>query len=130
MEITLSLLPNQKGITFVDQMIHTYMTVYDLPSKREICFVVHELMINAVEAMNETGNNEKKSIELQVFYLDGTMKITVIDSAGGIPNEHWEDFLQLDTDIITFSDRGRGLLFIKNMVDEIWFKNVSEEKFL
>ena len=53
MEFTLNVKPNMQAINFVDQVMENYMTVYNLPYQRELRFVVHELVINAVEAMEK-----------------------------------------------------------------------------
>ena len=130
MDFTLNLAPNQQAIQFVDQTMNNYTDLYDIPSKRELCFVVHELVINAIEAMNQANLTNGEEIQVHVSQDEETVKITVIDQAEGIPEKDWKNYLQLNLDELHFSDRGRGLTFVKNMVDDIWFENVSETKFL
>ncbi len=38
--------------------------------------------------------------------------------------------LEANFEELDYSDRGRGFLFIKHMVDEIWFENLSNNRFL
>ncbi|KOS69264.1 hypothetical protein AEA09_12335 [Lysinibacillus contaminans] len=130
MDFTLNLVPNQQAIYFVDETMTSYTNLYNIPSKKELCFVVHELVINAVEAMNHANLNEVEKIQVHVSQDEELVKVTVIDQAKGIPEKDWEKFLQFDLEDPTYSDRGRGLFFVKNMVDEIWFENVSDTKFL
>lgn len=130
MEFTLNLLPDQRCINFIDEIMNTYLTVYNLPHKRELCFVVHELIINAVEAMEKVKKSETESIQINVSQKNGEIIVTVIDHAGGIEEENWEDVFQFDLEKMTYSDRGRGLFFVKNMVDNIWFQHLSDTKFL
>lgn len=130
MSFTLNLFPNQKSIIFADQTMDNFMTLYNLAYKRELCFVLHELTINAIEAMRHAGKI-KAEIQVDVAYKSGKIRITVIDTAGGIPKENWEDILSYHYNMeMTFAERGRGLFFVKNMVDELWFDNLSEAKFL
>lgn len=130
MDFTLNLVSNQQAIYFVDETMTSYTNLYNLPSKRELCFVVHELVINAIEATNHANLNKVAKIQVHVSQDDEAVKVTVIDQAEGIPEKDWDKFLQFNLEEITFSDRGRGLLFVKNMVDDIWFENVSDTKFL
>lgn len=130
MDFTLNLVPNQHAIYFVDETMTSYTNLYNLPSKKELCFVVHELVINAIEAMNHANLNKVAKIQVRVSQDDKAVKVTVIDQAKGIPEKDWDKVLQFNLEEITFSERGRGLFFVKNMVDDIWFENVSDTKFL
>ncbi|MFJ7952405.1 ATP-binding protein [Lysinibacillus sp. NPDC096418] len=130
MDFTLNLVPNQQAIYFVDATMASYTNLFNIPNKKELCFVVHELVINAIEAMKNTPLNEGAKIQVHVSQNDDVVKVTVIDQAEGIPIEEWDKVLQFNLDSLTFSDRGRGLFFVKSMVDEIWFENISDTKFL
>ena len=130
MEFTLNVKPNMQAINFVDQVMENYMTVYNLPYQRELRFVVHELVINAVEAMEKKNTDSQEKIQVHVIQKDDEIRVTVIDDAKGIAVSDWQKVFEFDLHNLTSSDRGRGLLFIKNMVDSIWFENISETKFL
>lgn len=130
MNFTLNLVPNQQAICFVDKTMASYTNLYNLPSKKELCFVVHELVINAIEAMSHANLNEVAKIQVHVSQDDELVKVTVIDQANGIPKKDWDKLLQFNIEDMSFSERGRGLFFVKNMVDDIWFENVSDTKFL
>ncbi len=130
MEFTLNVKPNMQAINFVDQVMENYMTVYNLPYQKELRFVVHELVINAVEAMEKKNTDSQEKIQVHVIQKDDEIRVTVIDDAKGIAVSDWQKVFEFDLHNLTSSDRGRGLLFIKNMVDSIWFENISETKFL
>ena len=130
MELLLSVEPTQRSIHFVDQTITTFTETYEIPNKREICFVVHELVINAVEAMQQMQFTEVKEIIVHVIKDVDVLKVTVTDEAMGIPEEKWSCILEANFEELDYSDRGRGFLFIKHMVDEIWFENLSNNRFL
>lgn len=130
MNFTLNLVPNQQAIYFVDETMASYTNLYNLPCKRELCFVVHELVINAIEAMSLANLKEVATIQVHVSQNDELVKVTVMDQAKGIPEKDWGKFLEFNLEDASFSDRGRGLFFVKNMVDDIWFENISDNKFL
>ena len=130
MDFTLNLFPNRQAIHFVDQTMTNFTDIYNIPSKRELCFVVHELVINAIEAMHQADLTNRAKIQVHVSQDEEAIKVTVIDQAEGIPEKDWRSILKFDCEELNYSDRGRGLLFVKNMVDDIWFENVSETKFL
>ncbi|MFF5994562.1 ATP-binding protein [Lysinibacillus sp. KU-BSD001] len=130
MELLLSVEPNQQAIQFVDQKITTFADMYGIPIKRELCFVVHELVINAVEAMQQVQFTNVKKIEIHVTKDEDLVQVTVTDESGGIPKDKCERILATNFEDVDFSDRGRGFLFIKNMVDEVWFEHLSDNRFL
>ncbi|MFM9534802.1 MULTISPECIES: ATP-binding protein [Lysinibacillus] len=130
MEFTLNVNPDTQAIAFIDQIMENYTDLYNLPYKREIRFVVHELVINAVEAMGKINIPTQKEIQIHVTQSNEEIKITVTDEAKGIDEKDWDKVLQFDLDKLDYADRGRGLFFVKNMVDHIWFENISETKFL
>lgn len=130
MELLLNVEPNQQSIHFVDQTITLFAEIYGIPNKRELCFVVHELVINAVEAMQKIQFTNEKEIEVHVIKEADVLKVTVTDEAMGIPEEKWNGILEADFTTLDYSERGRGFLFIKHMVDELWFENLSNNRFL
>lgn len=130
MEFTLNVNPDTQAIAFIDQVMENYTDLYNLPYKRELRFVVHELVINAVEAMGKINTPVQKEIQIHVAQSNEEIKITVTDEAKGIDEKDWDKVLQFDLDKLDYADRGRGLFFVKNMVDHIWFENISETKFL
>lgn len=130
MEFTLNVKPTIQAINFVDQVIQNYTNIYDLPNKKELQFIVHELVINAVEAMGKINTDSKEQIQVHVSQSEEEVQVTVTDQAKGIAESDWDRVLQFDLNDLTYSDRGRGLFFVKNMVDHIWFENISETKFL
>lgn len=130
MEFILNVNPDTQAIAYVDQVMANYTDVYNLPFKRELRFVVHELVINAVAAIEKIEPSSKTAIQVHVFHSSAEIKITVTDEAKGIAENDWDKVLQFDLNELDYSDRGRGLFFVKNMVDHIWFENISDTKFL
>lgn len=129
MEFTVEVPPNEQAIDFVDAIMKRFITMYELPYERELCFVLHELVINAVEAMQSTGKQEQL-IFVQVVQNREQLQMIVIDRANGIPEEQWEEVLTYNFEEMADSDRGRGLFFVQHMVDHIWFEQVAPNRFL
>ena len=113
MEFTLNVNPDTQAIAFIDQIMENYTNLYNLPYKREIRFVVHELVINAVEAMGKINIPTQKEIQIHVTQSNEEIKITVTDEAKGIDEKDWDKVLQFDLDKLDYADRGRGLFLSK-----------------
>ena len=80
--------------------------------------------------MGKINTPVQKEIQIHVAQSNEEIKITVTDEAKGIDEKDWDKVLQFDLDKLDYADRGRGLFFVKNMVDHIWFENISKTKFL
>ena len=129
MEFSVEVPPNHQAIQLVDAIMKSYVSTYNLPNQRELCFVLHELVINAVEAMEKVAKQEQM-ILVQVVQDSERLQMVVIDGADGIPEEKWQEVLTYDIEEMADSDRGRGLFFVQHMVDQIWFEYVAPERFL
>ncbi|MFJ7648406.1 ATP-binding protein [Lysinibacillus sp. NPDC097279] len=131
MEFTLRVQANRQAVHFIDNVMENYTNIYGIPFSRELRFVLHELVINAIEAMEKIDSpSPDGKIQIQVLHSDEEIKLTVIDEAQGITENDIEKALQFDPNVHNYTDRGRGLFFVKNMVDSIWFKHLSRTKFL
>lgn len=128
MEFKFTITPNQQSILLIDQLMESYTELHSIPCAKELCFVTHELVINAVEAMEKEGRTE--SIEVHMRNDEEHVQITVSDFAKGIPKEQWPIVLDMSLDDESFCERGRGFLFIQHMVDQLWFEQVSDAQFV
>ena len=130
MEFILRVQANMQAVRFIDKVMENYTTIYNVPFSRELRFVLHELVINAIEAMKNIDSPHSNTIQVQISQNDEEIKLTVIDEAQGISENALKRALQFDFNEKNYSDRGRGLFFVKQMVDSIWFKHISKTKFL
>lgn len=130
MQIIIEIPPTEQGIQLIDEMMKSYVSINEIPFERELCFVLHELVINAVEAMEKAGYVEGHYIKVQLEKSNVTLSMSVIDFADGIPEECWQKVLTYDLETMGDLDRGRGLLFVQHMVDDIWFEYVAPKQFL
>lgn len=129
MRFSIEVRPSMLAIELIDEMMKSYVTLYNLPNARELCFVLHELVINAVEAMLKL-NSDDGMVQAQVELHDGELQMRVIDQAGGIPEHQWQEVLTYDFELMSDSDRGRGLFFVQHMVDRIWFELAKPSQFV
>ena len=129
MQFLVEVLPEERSIELVDSIMSNYVSTYNLPNQRELCFVLPELVINAVEAMQKANKNEQL-IQVRVVQECEQLQMIVIDRADGIPKERWQEVLTYNLEEMIDSDRGRGLFFVQHMVDDIWFEQVAPEQFL
>lgn len=131
MNVVVEIPPTQEGIRLIDEMMQSYVEIHELPHARELCFVLHELVINAVEAMGKASEHERDCIQVKIEKTNVTLNMCVIDFADGIPEESWEQVLTYDLEAMGDNfDRGRGLFFVQHMVDKIWFEYVAPKQFL
>ncbi|MBS7345667.1 MAG: sensor histidine kinase [Caryophanon sp.] len=131
MKVVVEIPPTQEGIRLVDEMMKSYIDIHELPYERELCFVLHELVINAVEAMEKVAAGDRDCIQVKIEKTNVTINMYVIDFADGIPEEQWQEVLTYEMDAMGDNfDRGRGLFFVQHMVDKIWFEYVAPKQFL
>lgn len=127
MELQLAIKPDEQSVYFADHMMENFAAFYELNEAKELCFVLHELIINSVEASVKAASG--KNIEIALLYENSEITMTVTDSAGGIPEEQWAVVTDLNVMDLSFSERGRGFLFIQHMVDQLWFENLDDGQF-
>lgn len=120
--------PNKQSIFLMDQMVENFTRLHDLRCAREINFVVHELIINAAEATENAGLTQH--IQLSIVMATTEIIVTIIDCAGGIPEDQLAALTSDRDPVENFCERGRGFLFIRQMVDELWFEQLSSSQFL
>lgn len=130
MKLSIEIPANQQAIHLIDEMMKCYALTYDLPNQKELGFILHELVINAVEAMEKVGKSNEETIEVHIIHDWAYLQMVVIDQADGIPEEDWQEVLTYDIETMGDSDRGRGLFFIQHMVNQLWFEHVAPGKFL
>ncbi|WP_346354420.1 ATP-binding protein [Azotosporobacter soli] len=83
-----------------------------------LSFVLREAVLNALEAMAESEGKERIEIEVSVDWQG--IVICIIDQGFGFQPEWQEKLAEASMEDCLLDERGRGLLFIRQMVDEIW----------
>ena len=88
-----------------------------------LSFVLREAVLNAVEALA----NPQSMLKICITAETDALVIRVIDSGAGFVDGWQEHLAKLSMEDCLLSERGRGLLFIRNMVDEIWSESQAKE---
>lgn len=91
--------------------------------QREICFAVNEILINSIEATkNKTKDQEGNYfLTLSIQIVETSVEIVISDQAEGKPAEIETELNNKTFEDVLWQERGRGLLFVQNLVDELWF---------
>lgn len=86
------------------------------PQEAELlAFVLREAVLNALEAVAEEA-----MIQIRLSADEDGVEICVIDQGGGFERQ-WQDKLaETSMEDCLLEERGRGLLFISRLVDEVW----------
>lgn len=129
MELHLSIVPAVQSVRYVDEQTQQFLELHQIPFQREIVFIIHELIINAIEAMEKCKEKKANEIEVHIKKEDCTIHMQVIDGADGIPTTQANELLHLNMQDVLLSERGRGLLFIQHMADRIFFKTLDDHRF-
>ncbi|WP_456276071.1 ATP-binding protein [Bacillus sp. AK128] len=90
-------------------------------SHHRLGFIVHELLINSLEATRQKYDEEASnySIKLKITSQQEAVEISVIDQAGGMRLEQIQNLDATCLEDLLYSECGRGLLMIKSMVDDM-----------
>lgn len=126
MKIHLHVQPTTQSIHFIDHMMQQFVEDYQLSCAKEICFVAHELLINAVEA----APIQNALIEFKLILEHTSLHIMVINDGVGISKHQQQLILQNTHREPSLEERGHGFYFIQHMVDDLWFEQLQSQQFL
>ncbi len=101
-----------------------FMLVYP-EAANLLSFVLREAVLNAVEANEDEISDKKLKISIAVEH-EGLVML-VFDPGKGFAAGWQEELAKASMEDNLLEERGRGLLFIKDMVDEIWSDWQSEQ---
>lgn len=119
-------------VEFLDQICEwTVMRVNQTESKK-LVLAAHEAIINSVEAMRRCYSEtyQEKKISLKIYVKKDEIIINVIDSAGGIPLEVQNNLDKRCMEDIVWEEDGRGILFMRHLVDDVWQDNGEDGRFI
>lgn len=120
-EVSLRLPIEDVAIDFADKICLETFEFFQLESADEIFFATHEAIINAVEIMKKTTQcKEKDYINLGIRISINEVEIIIEDFGPGIPFETWDELKTKSFDDALLDESGRGLLFIKEFMDEVF----------
>lgn len=127
MEINVTIPSTEEAIFYINQLCQLTFQHYNLKDFHKDCFLIHELVINAVEATKQKYADESKLrlLHFQLQLVD-SLVVKLIDEVGGLSQEYIDalDPSNLQNDLL-WSESGRGLLLIKEAAEEMWYRNVD-----
>lgn len=129
MELKIKLPACEESIPFLRELVMHTLVLRNIRERKRIVFACNEAVMNSVQAMIEKGKMHK-DIVLHMKIYDSEIELNVVDYAGGIPEDTQKKLNQLTFTDMEDSIRGRGLLFIKNIMDELWFRYLENQGFL
>lgn len=101
----------------------------DFKYHEEMVFAIHEAIINAIEATRHFRCEKKKVISLDIEINQSYAQAKVSNHIQG--KLHLEALLrEKDIDRDLWEDRGRGLFFIRELVDELWQETDNTGRFI
>ncbi|UQZ85895.1 hypothetical protein SK3146_05185 [Paenibacillus konkukensis] len=140
--------PTRKFIDLSDEMTESFLKYTGVPQYRKLCFAVHELVINAVEAsLSQYGcsgaygacgaeeqspsladrSGELKAagsgctISLKMELVESDIVITISNRAEPSAVQRLHSMRGMTLDDLLHEERGRGLLIAKRLSDELTF---------
>ncbi|MGD8188918.1 ATP-binding protein [Brevibacillus ginsengisoli] len=119
-------------VEYLDQICEWTISRYNKLESRKVVLAVHEAIINSVEAMKRRygEQNTESNISLKIRLQMEEIEVKIIDSAGGLSAEAKERLQNQDFDDLIWEEDGRGLLFIKHLVDEVWQDQDEDGRFV
>ncbi|GEN35299.1 MULTISPECIES: ATP-binding protein [Aneurinibacillus] len=119
-EITITCPTDLPAVHFVDMISRQILHYMNHQRKQEISFALHEVLINAYEAVRGEYGEEGVFAPLTVTLCIEEEEITVFvaDRAQGIGSSVIMDVQSKSFEDVVWEERSRGLLFIDHLVDE------------
>ncbi|OAT72844.1 ATP-binding protein [Parageobacillus thermoglucosidasius] len=128
-EMTIQCVATDEAIDFCDllaEQIARFLSVQDCDM---FVLSVHEAVINSVEAIKQLGKEAaKKTFLLSLRITEEDVTVTVADEGDGIPIKQLERMREKSLEDLLLAESGRGLLLIKETMDDIWFERQENGK--
>lgn len=127
MEINVTIRPNEQSVLYIQQLCQLTFEHYRVKDYHKECFLIHELVINAVEATRRKYAEESKYRFLNFrMQLVDSLVVRMIDEVGGLSQQYLDalDPSRLYKDLL-WAESGRGLLLIKEATEQMWYRKIE-----
>lgn len=133
--------PSQKFIDLSDEMTESFLKYTGVAQYRKLCFAVHELVINAVEAAmhhqhvqrregregtgredGKTGEMSGCTVSVRMELNEGDIVITITNNACRHAGQTIGRRSQMKLEELLYEERGRGLLLAKRLSDQLTYE--------
>jgi serine/threonine-protein kinase RsbW len=118
-----------EAIDFCDLLAEQIARFFSVHDRDMFVLSVHEAVINSVAAIRQSGEEtEKNTFVLSLRITEEDVTVTVTDEGSGIPIKQIERMREKSLEDMLLAESGRGLLLIKETMDDIWFERRENGK--
>lgn len=123
-EMTIQCVATDEAIDFCDLLAEQIARFFSVQDRD-----VHEAVINSVKAIKQLGEETaKKTFLLSLRITEEDVTVTVMDEGDGIPIKQLERMREKNLEDLLLAESGRGLLLIKETMDDIWLEHRENGK--
>ncbi|AEH47777.1 ATP-binding protein [Parageobacillus thermoglucosidasius] len=128
-EMTIQCVATEEAIDFCDLLAEQIARFFSVQDCDMFVLSVHEAVINSVEAIKTLRKDAaKKTFLLSLRVTEEDVTVTVVDEGDGIPSKQLERMGEESLEDLLLAESGRGLLLIKEVMDEIWLERQENGK--
>ncbi|WP_017756250.1 ATP-binding protein [Calidifontibacillus oryziterrae] len=122
---------NVESINYFNQLCERALELINWKEIRSVAFALNEAIINAVEATQKKyGMSTVETVIVHMQITSNVVDIQVIDKAGGMSDEQIKLLEKREFRDVGFSERGRGILFMKKLMDQVHFQKQENGVFI
>lgn len=128
-EMTIQCVATDEAIDFCDWLAEQIARFFSVQDCDMFVLSVHEAVINSVKAVKQLGEETaKKTFLLSLRITEEDVTVTVMDEGDGIPIKQLERMRGTNLEDLLLAESGRGLLLIKETMDDIWLEHRENGK--
>lgn len=130
-DIQIECIASIESIHYFNQLCERALDLMDCKEKQSVAFALNEAIINAVEATHKKfGIHTAETVIVQMKISLDIVDIQVMDKAGGMSEEQIEIVMNKEFEDIGFADRGRGIIFMRKLMDQVYFERKDKDVFI
>lgn len=112
-------------LDYLDSISQQTMRLQNFPHVDDVVFAIHEALINAIEAVKDMKNDQRRKIIFVLKVCSQQAEVQIVNCV-----DDRVELLNLNNkktmEQIALHKEGRGLLFIQHLMDEVWQKSNVE----
>ncbi|KNY28804.1 ATP-binding protein [Pseudobacteroides cellulosolvens] len=117
-----------ESISLIDNIIELTIKKIHNYDYKKICFAIHELVINSIDAMSK-NNQSFKQISISLICSKKHVLFSINDFGGGLPSNILNKLHTNNLDSLGLNESGRGLAIIKMFVDNLTYNEENDGSF-
>ncbi len=115
-EICLKIQADKQYLKYIDDVLLQTLKLFNSDLASRFHFALHEIIINSIQAAERDNGKNDNTVIITVGKDNNEIRASVMDMFGGM-KETKEVSKKISKERI-FEENGRGILFIKEIVDE------------